>query len=73
MGVASPETIILFNFRGQNDPLSKLVLISGRQDKGGLLRDGVKVLYSILNDAVSNHGKICLKIPKKAIIKFECK
>ena len=73
MGVASQETVILFNYRGANDHLGKLVLISGRQDTGGLLRDGVRVLSSILNDALSNHGKNSLNIPKKAVIKLNGK
>ena len=70
MNVASPETVVLFNHRGADQVLGNLALISGRDRQS---RDGVKVLYNVLKDAVDNHDQTCLKIPKKATIKFKSK
>ena len=74
MGLASQETVFLFNYRAQRDRdiLDKLVFISGRGD-GSQPKDGVRALHSILKDAIENHGKTCLKVPRKAIIKLKSK
>ena len=71
MNVASPDTVFLFNYRGSSEELNKLVFISGRRDPSGQLRDGAKVLKNILDDAVENHKLLCLKIPRKVIIKLK--
>ena len=73
MGVASQDTVILFNYRGPSEDLDKLVFVSGRKDDSGQPRDGVKALHTILNDAVAHHDQTGLKIPKKAIIKMKSK
>ena len=70
MNVASPESVVLFNYRGPEEVLDNLVLVSGRDKQS---RDGVKVLYKVLKDAVEHHDQTCLKIPKKAIIKLKSK
>ena len=68
MSVASPCSVILFNFRGSNsETLGNLVLLSGQQV------DGVRALEDILKDAVTNHEQASLKIPRKAIIKMKSK
>ena len=71
MNVADPETVILFNHRGPREGLGKLVFFSSRKDDEGPARDGVKALWKILKDAVSNHDQTNLKIPKKARIKLK--
>ena len=64
MGVASVETLFLFNYRGPKDSLDKLAFVSGH------LQDGVRALQIILTDAVDNHGQASLKIPKNVVIKM---
>ena len=73
MNVASPESVILFNYRGEDVGLGNLALVSGRKGDGGQSRDGVRALYNILKDAMKCHDQTCLKIPKKATIKFKSK
>ena len=75
MGLASQETVFLFNYRAhrERDVLDKLVFISGRRGDGSQTKDGVRALHSILKDAIENHGKTCLKVPRKAIIKLKSK
>ena len=73
MAVASPDSVILFNYRGSEDILDKLVFISGRRTDGSSPKDGTKALHRILKDAIANHDKACLKLPKRAIIKMQSK
>ena len=73
MGIASEDTVILFNFRGPPEIPPNLAFISGRKEAGGPPRDGVGALQGILNDAVENHHKTCLKIPKNISIKLQSK
>ena len=72
MSVASPYSVILFNFRGlSSENLANLCLLSGRKEDGGEPKDGVRALANILKDALANHHQTCLKIPRKAIIKMK--
>ena len=73
MSVASPASVILFNYRGSDDVLDKIVFISGRRTDGSQPKDGTKALHRILKDAIANHDKACLKLPKRAIIKMQSK
>ena len=73
MGVASPETVFLFNYRGPSDMLSKLVLLSGRKEDGGQSKDGVRTLYNLLKDALASHNITSLRIPQKAMIRLTSK
>ena len=73
MGVASQETVFLFNYRGPSDVLSKLVLLNGRKEDGGQSKDGVRTLYNLLKDALANHNITSLRIPKKAMIRLTSK
>lgn len=73
MKVASPASVLLFNYRGEDAALGNLVLVSGRKGEGGQSRDGVRALHTILKDAMKNHDQTCLKIPKQATIKLQSK
>ena len=59
MGLASQETVFLFNYRAHRDRdvLDKLVFMSGRRGDGSQTKDGVRALHSILKDAIENHSK----------------
>ena len=66
MGLASQETVFLFNYRAQRDRdvLDKLVFISGRGD-GSQPKDGVRALHSILKDAIVKPWKNLFESAKK--------